>query len=363
MRIGMISLGRRGAVGPLSLNLARHLQALSPVFAVISAYVENREDWQAASVPLLEVPTYRSLPQALLSWLNQPHLYSLARQIRQRSPDVLLFPMFHSWSPFLQFYLRRLPAVVVVHDPSPHPGDLDWVLENFSIREAARCVLLSESLKPALIQRGVAPQRIDVIPHGPLFDLATPARANRTAEPPVILFFGRITPYKGLEVLLQAYRELIATHPAQLLIAGEGSLAPYQARMDGLEGIEIINHWIPEQEIGGLFARADLLVLPYTSATQSGVLTIAAAHQLPVIATRAGGLVEQIRAGETGLLVEPGSVEQLRAALQQLLEDPQQAAALGAALARDFAINRNWDKIASLFLQSCQKAVDDNPHD
>lgn len=357
MRIGMISLGRRGSAGPLGLNLARHLQPLTPLFAVISAYVENRADWSAAGLSLLEVPTYRSLPQALLSWLNQPRLHHLAQQIRQRRPDVLLFPMFHSWSPFLQFYLREIPAVVVVHDPNPHPGDWDWILENFSIRRAARCVLLSETLKPALIQRGVSPQQIDVIPLGLLFDPVTPARAAHKEGLPVILFFGRITPYKGLDVLLLAYRELIATNQAQLLIVGEGRIEPYRALLDGLETVEVINRWIPDEDIAPLFDRADVLVLPYTSATQSGVLTIAAAHRLPVVATRTGGLVEQIRAGETGLLVEPGSSEQLRRALQQLLENPQQAAALGAALAQDFTANRSWEKIANLFLESCRKAA------
>jgi glycosyltransferase involved in cell wall biosynthesis len=347
----------------MSLNLARHLQPLVPVFAVISTYLENRDDWQTAGLPLLEVPTYRSLPQAVLSWLNQPRLLSLARRIRQRSPDVILFPVFHSWSPFLQFYLRKVPAVVVVHDPSPHPGDLDWILENISLQQAARCILLSESLKPALLQRGIPSQRIDVIPLGPLADPAPRAGPARTSNPPVILFFGRLTPYKGLEVLLQAYRQMVATHPARLLIAGEGSLEPYQTQLQGLPEVEIINRWIPEQEIGAIFARADLLALPYTSATQSGVLTIAAAHQLPVVATRTGGLSEQIRAGETGLLVAPGSVEQLRQALQQLLDHPQQAAVMGEALAQEFAVNRNWGKIASLFLESCRKAAHGTAHD
>lgn len=353
MRIGLISLGRRGSGGPFSLELALHLGKHTPVFAVVSSYAENLQAWRDSGIPLLETITYQGLAGALASWLNQPRLGHLATEIQQHAPDVLLFPIFHTWTPFLQRKLRSMPNVVVVHDPQPHPGDVAWMLENLSLRQATRCVLLSAALKPALVRRGISAEYIDVIPHGPL---PYPA-GNQTpaADPPVVLFFGRITRYKGLEILLQAVQGI--QQPYRLVIAGEGDLRPYQPLLDNLERVEVHNNWIPEEQVGELFARAALVVLPYTSATQSGVLAIAASHGLPVIATRSGGLPEQIQHEVTGLLVAPGSVAELQQAIVQLLENPSFAQALGTTLQRQYQTSHSWEQIAQQYLETCRRAM------
>jgi glycosyltransferase involved in cell wall biosynthesis len=353
MRIGLISLGRRGSGGPFSLELAVQLQTYSQVFAVVSAYAENLAAWREAPIPLIETTTYQGLGDALASWINQRRLGQLARQIEEQQPDVLIYPIFHTWTPFLQRKLRPRPNVVVVHDPEPHPGDVTWILENITIRQATRCVLMSERLKPALVRRGILPERIDIIPHGPLH--YPTSRQPQKDTRPVVLFFGRITRYKGLEVLLQAWPAV--QQPCRLVIAGEGDLAPYRPLLDQLAEVEIINQWIPDEQVGELFARAAVVVLPYTSATQSGVLAIASARGLPVVATRSGGLPEQIQHGTTGLLVTPGSATELAEAIDQLLSDPAYAARLGAALQRESETTRSWEQLAPLYLESCRKAL------
>jgi glycosyltransferase involved in cell wall biosynthesis len=360
VRIGLISLGRRGSGGLFSIELARGLLIKEDLFVLISVDAENYEQWCTSGIHRLETTTYRNHFEAAISLLSPLRLRRIANRIREEQPDVLLFPIYHGWSPFLQYNLRDIPAVVTVHDPEPHPGDIEWILENFSIRQADRCVLLSQSLKQSLIQRGVPAERIDVIPHGPLFYQSRSSQ-NRNLKldkgKPVILFFGRITSYKGIDVLINSFKELKSTHHAQLLIVGEGDMTPYNPLLKDLPEVEVINRWIPEDEVGEWFERATIVVLPYTKATQSGVVTIAATYQLPVVATQSGGLPEQIQHGKTGLLVEPGSSDELVQALIRLLDDPEYADDLAKSLHEKYTKVYTWESIASQYLDTCQQAI------
>ncbi len=152
-------------------------------------------------------------------------------------------------------------------------------------------------------------------------------------------------------MLLDAFAQVSARRPnVRLLIAGDGSLGPYRRQLKNLKRVEIINRWVAEDEISQLFERADMVVLPYTSASQSGVLAVAAGYGLPVIATQVGGLPEQISDGKTGLLVPPGSAEALAAAIERLLDDHDLANQLGRALRREFEEQRSWEKVAGKLL-------------
>jgi glycosyltransferase involved in cell wall biosynthesis len=356
MKIALVYLGRRGSGGPFSLELGRALAHRADLSAVVSEGLESLSAWSGAPFPVQVSPTFESALGAAWSLLFPDRIRALAAQIRARQPDVLLFPMAHPWNAALQKALSPTPSVIFVHDPIPHPGLAGWLhtrIEKPSLRRAAHCILLSQSLAPELARRGVPLEQITVVPHGLLAYPQPPAGASPA---PTLLFFGRITPYKGLEVLLAAFERLSARRPElRLRIAGEGSLAPYRRQMACLKNLEIINCWLDEEKIPAIFNGVSLLALPYTSASQSGVLAIAAGYGLPVVATRAGGLAEQIRSGETGLLVSPGSVDELADAVETLLADPDLAGRLGTALRRDFELHRSWEGIAETILQTCAK--------
>jgi glycosyltransferase involved in cell wall biosynthesis len=266
--------------------------------------------------------------------------------------------MFYTLNPFLQHHLTEIPSVVAVHDPVPHPGYIDLVyakLENWSVHQSRRCLLFSTVFVPALEERGVSPERIDVIPHGPLI---YPSVAQPDfAQSPSLLFFGRITDYKGLDILIKAYARLRERYPINLRIVGSGDLRPYMPLLKNLPGVEIVNRWVDESEVGHYFGPNQIVVLPYTSASQSGVIAVAAGFGLPVIATSTGGLPEQINDGVTGILVPPGSVDELVDAIENLLNNSLKAALLGQALAKDFSQNRNWNVIATQVLSACEKAL------
>ena len=357
-RIAMIYLGRKGAGGPISLALGQALRARgASVTAFLSDALENLPAWQQAGLPFTALPTFHNSLEAAWTLLNGARLRHLAHQVRACKPELLLFPMFHPWNVRLQTLLSPLPSAVFVHDPRPHPGLTGWLharREDRSLLSAAHCLVFSRGLAPELQARGVPAERIAVVPLGPLeYEGSGPP----LSQPPHLLFFGRIEPYKGLEFLLEAFEQFQPRWPnVSLTVAGEGDLRPYQARLNRLRGVEVISGWIPENEIGRIFARATLLVLPYTSASQSGVLAIAAGFGLPVVATHTGGIPDQLRDGETGLLVEPGSANALVAGIERLLAAPNLARRLGAALRQDFSRRQNWDQAAALILQLCRRA-------
>jgi glycosyltransferase involved in cell wall biosynthesis len=338
---------------------------LAEVFGVVSSYAENIDAWRSLNMLRLEVRTYRDLPEAILSWFNQPEIARLASKIQSLQPDVLYFPMLHTWAPFLLMYLRGIPSVVTIHDPAPHPGlaaRINGIVGDAVLRQATRCVVLSHRFTAELGRRGVSSDRVDVIPLGPL-------RYEEECNPwpegpvvqvrPVLLFFGRITQYKGLDVLLQAYKYISERWPnAKLRIVGSGDLTPYQPLLRQLLNVEIENRWVNDAEIPDLFRGAMTLVLPYTSATQSGVVAVAASLGLPVIATRVGGLPEQITDGYSGILVAPGSIAQLTDAIERVLANPEWAKELGHNLKRDFDENRNWGKVSAMIYESCVKATE-----
>lgn len=372
MRIGIIYLGRRGGGASCNYELATHLAQHHPVLAVLSEYVENLAFWQASGLELLTTATYRSTPGAVMAWLNHIKLHHLASRIRLWKPDVLLYPLFYTLNPFLQLHMRGIPSVVAVHDPQPHPGLRNRIyhfIENLSIHQATRSYVLSEVFRVDVQRRGVPPERIDYVPHADLsyYRQFAPQTADspmqKTDEVPSLLFFGRITDYKGLEVLLHAYRQVrsgdLSRQPrrVQLLIAGDGDLRAYRHLLEGLPDVEITNRWIEESEIYTFFERATLLVVPYTKASQSGVIAIAAGFGLPVVATNTGGLPEQIHHDVTGILVRPGSVEDLVEAIDGLLDDPVRARVLGQNLREDVLANRNWDRIAAMVAEVCRKAI------
>lgn len=360
MKLALVYLGRRGAGGPISLALGRALAEHVELQAFVSTRQETLPAWRSATFPYHAVETFSNPVGLAWSLLTRRGIRALAARIRAFQPDVLLFPMIHPWNAALQAALEPTPSVVMVHDPRPHPGLVGKIIRRFedpSLWHAERCMVFSHSLIADLYGRGVQAGRISVAPLG-LMDY-TEGQALPSPRPQTILFFGRITQYKGIEVLLPAFEQVQRQFPeARLILAGSGSLHAYQPMLRRLAGVELINRWIDEDEIHGIFKRAGIVALPYTSASQSGVLPIAASFALPVVATRTGGLPEQLEDGKTGLLVAPGDAAALAEALQRLLVDPVLAERMGRTLREDYLSARSWERAAETVLQTCRAALE-----
>ena len=165
-------------------------------------------------------------------------------------------------------------------------------------------------------------------------------RLGLPAEAPLALFFGLWRPYKGLDLLLDAFAAVATEVPrARLLVAGAPRMSTEsierRARREPLAGRVVLEpRYLSDEEIDLRFAAADVVVLPYLAASQSAVLARALGYARAVIASRVGGLAEMVQDGVTGRLVAPNDVPELSRALVELLDDPARAAELGAAAGR-----------------------------
>jgi glycosyltransferase involved in cell wall biosynthesis len=198
---------------------------------------------------------------------------------------------------------------------------------------------------------GIDPERVRVIPHG-AFDYLTrlpeekplPAELEG-GEGPVILFFGLLRPYKGIDTLLRAFREL---EGAELWIVGNPrmDLEPLQRLADAAPGrVRFLTRFVADAEIPAIFRRADLVVLPYRDAEHSGVLYTALAFGKPLVLSAVGGFPEVAATG-AGRLVGPEDPESLTAALAELLADEAARERLAEAARRAAAGPYSWDEAA-----------------
>ena len=201
----------------------------------------------------------------------------------------------------------------------------------------------------------IDPERVHVIPHG-AFDYLTRLPDERPlpaelegAEGPVILSFGLIRPYKGVDVLLRAFAELDAGS-AELWVVGR-PLGVDVAELEDLAAaapgrVRLLTRFVAEAEVPAIFRRADIAALPYRDVEQSGVLYTALAFGTPIVATAVGGFPETVGDHGAGRLVAPGDAGALADALRALLADPGERERLGAGALAAARGPYSWDTIA-----------------
>lgn len=146
------------------------------------------------------------------------------------------------------------------------------------------------------------------------------SRARLGIKGDLLLFFGFVRHYKGLDVLIEAMPKVLARRDVTLVVAGEfyEPVAPIRARIAELglgERVRVYDRYVADEEVSELVAATDCVVLPYRSATQSGVVLVAYAGGCPVISTAVGGLPEVVEEGVTGFLVPPEDPDALADAI------------------------------------------------
>jgi glycosyltransferase involved in cell wall biosynthesis len=247
----------------------------------------------------------------------------------------------------------RRPRVMTAHyvlPPRPNRRQLHRARSLFGRMDAV--VAHSEHGARRLREEaGVDPARVHVIPHGG-FDYLTELVEEAPllpelegAERPVILFFGLLRPYKGLDMLLRAFREVDG---AELWIVGNPRMevAPLQRLAAEAPGrVRFVTRFVDDAEIPAIFRRADVVVLPYRDAEHSGVLYTGLAFGKPLVLSAVGGFPEVAEQG-AARLVPPADAAALAAALSELTADDAARAELAAA-ARDAAAGTySWAAIA-----------------
>jgi len=148
-----------------------------------------------------------------------------------------------------------------------------------------------------------------------------PPRCPRQNGSLRLLMFGRLLPYKGLDLLGEALSLLGSRPELEVRVVGSGPESPALDSLRARPGVAVENRWVPEGEVGALLAWSDALVLPYREASQSGIAAVALAAGRRVLATNVGGLAEQLEHQPLALLCEPDP-RSLAAGLRQLLDAP-----------------------------------------
>jgi len=289
----------------------------------------SRRRFSADSEPIFD-------PMNPCSWLRT------ARRIRALSPDLIIVQW---WSPIFAIPVGSMirlakrhdhPTILFIcHNVKPHerlPGE--GLLPRFAFAAADLFIVHSdEDLRHLVTIRSDA--RIQKL-FLPINDGFAPPIAKEQARDqlglttPTILFFGLIRRYKGLAYLLRAMPSVLKAVDCTLLIVGEF----YEGReecmglirsLDLTAKVRLVDRYVANEEVALYFSAADLVVLPYVSATQSAVVPIAYSFERPVVTTRVGGLPEVVIDGRTGFLVEPADPAALAEAIVRYYREGQQA--------------------------------------
>jgi glycosyltransferase involved in cell wall biosynthesis len=326
-----------GPLAPWRGGLAQYLAALGEALAAraeVKGWTFTRqypgflfpgESQLDAAAPAPGFPVAATLDSiAPASWRRT------AREIERFAPAAVVLKW---WIPFFApsfasavgpLRARGTRVVLVCDNLVPHERrPFDRELSRWMLRNSDGYLVMSESVERDLDRmKPGAPRRRVLHPLYAQFDRARftreSARAKLKLEGEVVLFFGYVRHYKGLDTLLEAWPAVREKRAATLVVAGEfyddEALNRRLAAVAG-DSVRMISRYIPDDEVEALFKAADVVVLPYRSATQSGVTHVAYALGVPVITTNVGGLSETVVPGETGLVAPSESPAELAAAI------------------------------------------------
>ena len=322
MKIVLLSVAYpfRGGIAQFTARLHRQLEVHHEVKTVTFSrqYPEflfpGKTQFVAKNDAADELKTVR-----WLDTINPFSYFSTARKIKKESPDVLITRF---WMPFFgpsigtvaRLMLSKTKRIAILDNVVPHESRFfDRWLTRYFLRHHDGFVVLSNQVKTDLLQ--FIPQANVIQLNHPIYDHFGPktdkteARIELGIDPTnkTLLFFGFIRDYKGLDILLESLALLDESH--QLVIAGEvyGSFDKYQQIINqhGLQKrVYLFNQYIDDQQVAVFFSAADVLMLTYRSATQSGISAIALHYECPSIATAVGGLTEIVQHKKNGLLVQ-----------------------------------------------------------
>ncbi len=302
------------------------------------------------------------------SWL------SLLRSLKGDRPDVLLFAYWTGLLAPLLWALRRFSGVrtvVLLHNLSTHePFVFEPLLQKLLFASADGFITLSREVADALAAAGNSKPVASLYhpSYPPLTTFSGSVRPEKTearrslgyeGDAPVLLFFGYVRRYKGLDLLLRAMPEVLAAFPdTRLLVAGqfyeaESGYRELIGRLGIAGSVDLRPGYASDRDAARYFAAADAAVLPYRQASQSGVVQLAYGYGLPVIVTPAGGLAAEVEQGRTGWIAGEITPEAIAAAVTAFLGYEHRTAMLQSV--REYAGGHSWERFggeAAAFIRS-----------
>lgn len=332
------------------------------VYAILHEDIENKKEW-IACLDSSHVCFVNSLPQRTrmlttgIGFLRS--LFLVKQMFKLVDFDVIICTFPSKYDIWFKKFIRSRISINYCHDPIPHSGvsEKNAQENKKNVTAADKIIVLSDKFVPILEKEyGISKENIIISRHGTM----SYAKSNQITKPkykknlPInFLFFGRIDQYKGVDVLVEAFYDILKDGlSATLTIAGNGNLRDYFKLDECPEQIHIINRYISESEVDMLFRKDNtVLVVPYKDATQSGVISLAYEYMIPIIASDTGGLREQLVDGKAGILVQPNSSFQLKKVMEKFIMDDQMYKD-GVDKTEYFKNYFSWNEIAKEMVES-----------
>jgi len=314
-KVILFALSIKGAMGQyihcLMTNLSKKCD--------ISLYCPDHYEFKNEPYKINLFRTGHNKITAGISLLNINRALCLANKIISEKPNIvhIFSGEGYPWAIIVSYLLMKsnVPFLITIHDPNPHYRDFlgginNW-LRIFSIKKASLIHVHSKNAKTLMEKKGIPASKIKIIPHGIFKEIfekylnQAEIMDNNKLKKDGILFFGRIERYKGLDIYLKAAQ--ILGDKFTYIIAGPGNFSKKEKRLLkklARERCKIINRYLENYEIPGLFKRSLVTVLPYRDASQSSIPFISAMLGVPTVASAVGGFLEDIPE-VNGILVKP----------------------------------------------------------
>jgi glycosyltransferase involved in cell wall biosynthesis len=307
----------------------------------------------------IEIDSYRVLNTA-----NPISYLRAAKQIADFEPDILIMKYWMSYfGPSLgtvaKILKKNTKIITILDNVIPHEKRFfDTAFTNYFLKQNSGFVAMSKSVEKDLYS--LKSDAKCLFKEHPLYDhfgekigkIEACEHLKVNSEKKTLLFFGIIRKYKGLDVLLEAFELLDDTY--QLIIAGEAydDFDTYKNLIDNSknkENIHLFNRYIGDEEVPKFFSAADVCVLPYRSATQSGITSISYHFELPIIATKVGGLHEIVKHEKTGLIADKCTPELIAARIKDYF-DNNKAPKLEANI-QQLKEELSWEKFCASLIE------------
>jgi glycosyltransferase involved in cell wall biosynthesis len=371
MKILVWQWGRFGVGARFALELARALEKYCGHNTLLSL-AEGAELMQhpaCRNAVDLPVKTYTNMRQFVLRSLDiKAVIGPITAQLENDPPDAAIVTVMGYWDLFLVRRLRRMgvPVVVVLHDAIVHPGDpfhLMVRMQRYLLRLSQGVITLTNFVRGQIEQQLSLEDKVRATIPLVSFDfselkLSPPHLPDAPAERPLrLLMAGRLKRYKGLDLLAQTLESFDGALPLNLRIVGKPQDEHDTAALSTFPGVELDLGWKSDLELVAHLDWADATILPYIEASQSGLIPTSFSRARPVIATSVGGLPEQVRHGETGLLAEPASPQSLAAAITRFAENRDLLRHCADNALRHARLDLAWARLAPKFAEVLKAVI------
>lgn len=279
--------------------------------------------------------------ERIINSINPFNWFKVSQRIKEENADLVVFDWWHPFFGFchgvISFLIRekyKNKILFITENVVSHEANaIDKLLTKIGLNSASKFLVLSgivgKEVKPFSKEKKVYRSELpvyDCYKHDDKFDSKKLKREFGFKDDSlVLLFFGYVRKYKGLDILIEAFPKILSENPkAKLMIVGEFYDDPKEyfeliKKLKIEDKVKVLNQFVPNEDVGKYYQAADVVILPYRSATQSGILTVAYGFYKPVIVTDVGGLAEFVDEGKTGFVVQPNSPDAIAEEVQKFL--------------------------------------------